>query len=197
MNMDRNVGGSSPRRRGRPRLPVDRVKQASLSIRTPRPLHDKISHEAALADRSLAEEAQRRIEEAYAGEERYGGARLAAVLRRLAAAAKTIEARYQVSPLVDALAFKALRRSWLMVIDDEAPWKEPVLLGAAVPVVWQEPGRTPRRCQVQVVLWPGDMPAEQAEAVYGSLIKVSANSAAQQIELTIKEPAVAGVEEQP
>jgi len=72
-----------------------------------------------------------------------------------------------------------------------------VVIGPRIPVVWQEPGHSPRRAEVYVVIGAGASLTEPAEAVYGSLIKVSANSVAQQIELTIKDPAVAGVEEQP
>ena len=180
--------GSSSRGRGRPQLPKERIRQASISLRTSRQFHDQVARSAHDAGRSLSQEVEHRLFEAYAGEARYGGARWATVLQRLATAAATIEARYQTSPLDDQLAFKALRRSWLTVIDDEAPWKEPVLVGPRSPVLWREPGRPPRRAEVYVVITIADMPAAQADKVYEPLIEISPGNAASRIKLIIEEP---------
>jgi hypothetical protein len=114
-------GFSPPRRRGRPARDPEGVKRSSVNLRTSRGLYERICESAAAAGRSLAQEIQTRMEEAYAREAAYGGARLAAVLRRMAATARTIELRYQRSPLHDRVAFNALRRAWIDIIDDERP----------------------------------------------------------------------------
>ena len=44
-------------------------------MRMPRELHDKIVQTAHHGGRSLSAEVQHRLEQAYAGEQRYGGAR--------------------------------------------------------------------------------------------------------------------------
>jgi hypothetical protein len=185
MRTDTGVQGSSARRRGRPRLPTERVKQISLGLKVSTELHQKIVEGARRSGRSISGEVQHRVEEAYAGEERYGGARCAAVLRRLATAAATVEARYQTSPFDDQLAFKGLRRSWTLVIDDEAPWKEPVVLGG-MPVLWCEPGQPPRRREVIVTMRPVVIRrTEETAAALGSLVKISPANMSERLKLIV------------
>jgi hypothetical protein len=140
-----NGRGFSPqRRRSRPAADPQQAKRSSVNLRTSRQLYEKICQAAAAAGRSLAQEVQTRMEEAYAREATYGGVRFAAILQRMAATARTVELRYGRSPLHDRVAFNALRRAWIAIIDDEQPAAptasgEPVIEEQVVSVVWELP----------------------------------------------------------
>jgi hypothetical protein len=197
--------GSSSPRRGTASKPAEEFSQGSyakrthvsrapLSVRISQPLYDTIARSAAEAGRSISREVQSRLEDAYAGEIRYGGPRLATVLQRLVAAAASLKARYQTEPLDNPLAYKALRRSWIDVIDSEAPWREPLLIGSALKILWREPGRQPRpaHVSVNVVLAPEDRAGDDALTA-----TIESTTAAEQITLTIKDLPVIRPEARP
>jgi hypothetical protein len=92
-----------------------------VTLRTNRVLYNRVSESARTNGRSISEEIESRLVEAYAAEGLYGGPRIAAILRRLAATAGAIEARYQRPPLDDRTTFNSLKRAWFRVIEDEAP----------------------------------------------------------------------------
>jgi hypothetical protein len=140
-----NGRGFSPqRRRSRPSADPQQAKRSSVNLRTSRALYEKICQAAAAAGRSLAQEVQTRMEEAYAREAAYGGVRFAAILRRMAATARTVELRYERSPLHDRVAFNALRRAWIDIIDDEKPAEttvstEPVIEEQVSNIIYELP----------------------------------------------------------
>jgi hypothetical protein len=111
-------------RRGRPKADPDRVKRSLVTLRTNRVLYNQVSESARDNGRSISEEVESRLVEAYAGESLYGGPRVAAVLRYLAAAAGAIAARYRRAPLDDRTTFNSLKRAWFRIIEDEAPSAE-------------------------------------------------------------------------
>jgi hypothetical protein len=92
-----------------------------VTLRTNRVLFNQVLESARANGRSISEEIESRLVEAYAGESLYGGPRIAAILRRLAATAGAIEARYQRPPLDDRTTFNSLKRAWFRTIEDEAP----------------------------------------------------------------------------
>ena len=116
--------GTTRARRGRPKADPDRVKRSLVTLRTNRVLYNQVSESARANGRSISEEIESRLVEAYAGESQYGGPRIAAVLRYLAAAAGAIAARYRRAPLDDRTTFNSLKRAWFRIIEDEAPAAE-------------------------------------------------------------------------
>ena len=122
--MERDLERATTRARGRPKADPDRVKRSPVTLRTNRVLYNRVSGSARANGRSISEEIEFRLVEAYAGESLYGGPRIAAVLRYLAAAAGAIAARYRRAPLDDRTTFNSLKRAWFRIIEDEAPSAE-------------------------------------------------------------------------
>jgi hypothetical protein len=156
--------GMTRARRGRPKADPDRVKRSLVTLRTNRVLYNQVSESARANGRSISEEIESRLVEAYTGESLYGGPRIAAVLRRLAATAGAIEARYQRPPLDDRTTFNSLKRAWFRIIEDEAPPAEEAVDLEQFTVPFARPGKPtiPLRLVVRAYLeGPEDAGAEE------------------------------------
>jgi hypothetical protein len=80
------VGSEDRRQRGRPALPEGAGKRYSLGIRTTKELRDALKAAADASGRSVAHEIEQRLERSLTVETvAYGGPRLAALFRQLAA----------------------------------------------------------------------------------------------------------------
>jgi hypothetical protein len=155
-------------RRGRPKADPDRVKRSLLTLRTNRVLYNQVSGSARANGRSISEEIESRLVEAYAGESLYGGPRIAAVLRRLAATAGAVEARYHRPPLDDRTTFNSLKRAWFRIIEDEAPPAEEAVDLEQFTVPLERPGKPTIPIRVVVRAYfesPEDAGAEEQAKV--------------------------------
>lgn len=108
------------KRRGRPALPPEKAKRYPTGFRTTKEMKDLLQRMADSSGRSIAQEIEHRLEQSAEFERAFGGPRLVALWRELAAAAE------QASPgddgwLGDYRKFAVIRARWERILDAAAP----------------------------------------------------------------------------
>ena len=116
--VQRGLQGS--KRRGRPTLPQGKAKRYPTGFRTTKEMKDFLQRMADSSGRSIAQEVEHRLEQSAEFERTFGGPRLVALWRELAAAAE------QVSPgddswLDDYCKFAVIRGRWERILDAATP----------------------------------------------------------------------------
>jgi hypothetical protein len=113
---------SARRRLGRPPLGLDVGKRAPLSLRTTRQLKRDLEHRSNETGRSIAQEVEYCLEAWLALEQVFGGPRMAALFRLMAAAAALIEAEVgRGSTMTNYQTFCAVEEAWKQIISDARP----------------------------------------------------------------------------
>ena len=117
------------RRLGRPPLGQDVGKRAPLSLRTTRQLKRDLEHRSNETGRSIAREVEYCLEAWLALEEAFGGPRMAALFRMMAAAAALVEAEVgRGSTMADYQTFCAVEEAWKGIISNTRPLPDPEVL---------------------------------------------------------------------
>jgi len=116
-------GLPAAKRRGRPALPLERVKRYALGIRTTKQIKDLLQHAADSSGRSVAQEIELRLERSFDVEKSFGGHRLAAVFRSLAATAEFLSGGKEW--LDDYRTFNTVIDAWRHDLEGLQP-QEPV-----------------------------------------------------------------------
>jgi Arc-like DNA binding domain len=106
------TGSENRRGRGRPALPDEMGKRYSLGIRTTRELRDALKAVADLSGRSVAQEIELRLEQSFDTEKAYGGPRLAAAFRWLAALAASRSAEFGKDVFSDYGTAASILEDW-------------------------------------------------------------------------------------
>ena len=110
------------RRLGRPPLGRDVGKRAPLSLRTTRQLKRDLEHRSNETGRSIAQEVEYCIEAWLALEQVFGGPRMAALFRLMAATAALVEAEVgRGSTMTDYSTFCAVEEAWKQIISNARP----------------------------------------------------------------------------
>ena len=95
--MPKTIQTTKKRSRGRPKLPAGEGKRYPLSLRTTREIREVIEREAIMSGRSLAQEAEYRIQKSFADErakyEDFGGMSLYWFMKTLAVGARATAER--------------------------------------------------------------------------------------------------------
>ncbi len=95
--MPKTIQTAKKRRRGRPKLPAGEGKRYPLSLRTTREIRELIEREAIMSGRSLAQEAEYRIQKSFVDErakyEEFGGPSLYWFMKALAIGARATAER--------------------------------------------------------------------------------------------------------
>ena len=110
-------------RRGRPRLPGERGKRHTLSLRVTDERRHDLENAAAQSGRSISQELEMRIEQGVREEEILGGAEMVRLFRMMAAAAQLIETRAGPGKtwFSDYEVFVSVREAWSRIIDSVLP----------------------------------------------------------------------------
>jgi hypothetical protein len=106
----------SPRRGGRPRKPQGGLKRTPFGTRLGAELRDYLAAQATSNGRSLSEEIEYRLETSRLADDAWGGPRVVALLRVLAA----IAAEHR-GWLDDHAAFNVVRDRWLAALKEREP----------------------------------------------------------------------------
>jgi len=110
------------RRPGRPPLAHGVTKRAPLSLRTTPKLKGELQHRSEETGRSLTQEAEFCIEAWLALEQVFGGQRMAALLRLMAAAATLVEVQIgRGSMMTDYWTYCAVEQAWNGIIRSHRP----------------------------------------------------------------------------
>src|SRR6516164_3509928 len=111
---------------GRPPLAQDAAKRAPLSLRTTPKLKGELQHRSEETGRSLTQEAEFCIEAWLTLEQVFGGQRMAALLRLMAAAATLVEAEIgRGSMMTDYWTYCAVEQAWKGIIGSHRPVPSP------------------------------------------------------------------------
>ncbi len=105
-----------PRRAGRPRQLQHNEKRTTFGTRLRPELRDYLAAQAAGNGRSMSEEIEDRLETSRMADDAWGGARVVALLRILAA----IAAEHR-GWLDDHAAFELVRNRWLAALNEREP----------------------------------------------------------------------------
>jgi hypothetical protein len=108
------------RRRGRPALPEGEGKRYPLSLRTTASVQRNVKLASEASGRSIAQEAETRLEWTFDLERAFGSRELVALFRAMAAAADLVERRYG-RWFEDYRAFEAVESAWLSLIREYRP----------------------------------------------------------------------------
>jgi hypothetical protein len=123
-------GEPTKRGRGRPALPAGEGKRYPLNMRTTAEIRDRLVAAANASGRSFAQEAEFRIEQSYAEDDRLGGPITRALVTMLAAAIADAEQRTGKSWLTDRVTYRRALLSVHAIIGRLGPEPEKKALAA-------------------------------------------------------------------